>query len=93
MKVGGFFGFGFAGDAEKVFGLGNDEKMGVFVKDFNSGGETRFRGGKAVGANGNGIPGGQKEIELGDGAIIDGDGLKFKPSAELLLFFMRPSGK
>ena len=36
LEVGGFFRFGLAGDAEEVLGFGNDEKVGVLVKDFNA---------------------------------------------------------
>lgn len=36
LEVGGFFWFGLTGDAEEVLGFGNDEKVGVLVKDFDA---------------------------------------------------------
>jgi len=36
LEVGGFFRFGLTGDAEEVLRFGNDEEVGVFVKDFDA---------------------------------------------------------
>ena len=58
LEVGGFFWFGLTGDAEEVLGFGNDEKVGVFVKDFNSRGQTSFWGGESIGSNRDGISNG-----------------------------------
>lgn len=38
LKVGGFFGFGFAGDTEEVGGFLDDEEGGVFEEYFDTGG-------------------------------------------------------
>ena len=93
LKVGSFFGFGFAGDAQEVSGFLDDEEGGVFEEYFNARGKGSFRNGEAVGANGDGIADGERVIELGDGSAVDGDGLEFKPGTDLLLFLIGPSGE
>ena len=67
--------------------------MGIFKKDLNSGGEAGFGCGKAVGANRYSIAYRQGVIELGYGTAVDCHGLELEPSADLLLFFLWPSGE
>ena len=93
LEVGGFFWLGLAGDAQEVGGLLDDEERGVFEEYLNTRRKGSFRNGKAIGADGDGIPDGERVIELGDGSAVDGDGLEFKPGTDLLLFLIGPSGE
>lgn len=93
LKVGGFFGFGFTGDAEEIGRFFDDEEGGVLEEYLNTRRKGSFRNGKAIGADGDGIPDGERVIELGDGSAVDGDGLEFKPGTDLLLFLIGPSGE
>lgn len=93
LKVGGFFGFGFAGDTEEVGGFLNDEEGGVFEEYFDTGGQSGLGDGEAVGADGHNIARGERMIELSNGATIDGNGLEFEPSSDLLLLLVGPSGE
>ena len=93
LEVGGFFRFGLTGDAEEVLGFGNDEKVGVFVKDFNSRGQTSFWGGESIGSNRDRISDGYGMIELGNRAAIDGDGLKLEPGSDLFFLLVGPGAE
>ena len=93
LEVGGFFWLGLAGDAQEVGGLLDDEERGVFEEYLNAGGKGSFWNGEAIGANGDGIPDGERMIELGDGSAVDGHGLEFEPGTDLLLFLIGPSGE
>ena len=93
LEIGGFFGFGFAGDAQEVGGLLDDEERGVFEEYLNARREGSFWDGKAIGANGDGIADGEWVIELGNWATVDGDGLEFEPGTDLLLLLIGPSGE
>ena len=93
LKVGSFFGFGFAGDTQEVGGFLDDEEGGVFEEYFNTGGQSGLGDGEAIGADGHDIAWGERMIELGDGATVDGDGLEFEPSSDLFLLFVGPSGE
>ncbi len=77
LEVRGLLGFRLTGDTQQVLGFRNDEKVGVLVKDFNSRGQTGFRGGESIGSNRDGISYGYGMVELGYGAAIDCDGLEF----------------
>ena len=93
LKVGSFFGFGFAGDAQEVSGFLDDEEGGVFEEYFNTGGQSGLGDGEAIGADGHDIARGERMIKLSDGATVDGDGLELKPSSDLFLLLVRPSGE
>ncbi len=93
LEVGGFFGFGFAGDTEEVGGLFDDEEGGIFEEYLDARGKRSFWNGKAIGANGDSIADGERMIELGHWAAVDGDGLEFEPGTDLLLFLIGPSGE
>ena len=93
LEVGGFFGFGFAGDTEEVGRLLDDEERVVLEEYLNTRRKGSFWNGKAIGANGDGIADGQGVIELGDRSAVDGDGLEFEPGTDLLLFLIGPSGE
>ena len=93
LKIGGFFRFSLTGDAEQILRLRNDEKVGIFKKDLNSGREIRLGRGKAIGANGNGIANGKRMIELGDVASVDHHSLKLEPGSDLFLFLFRPGAE
>ena len=93
LEVGGFFWLGLAGDAQEVGGLLDDEERGVFEEYLNAGGKGSFWNGEAIGANGDGIPDGERMIELGYWSTVDGDGLEFEPGTDLLLFLIGPSGE
>ena len=93
LEVGGFLGFGFAGDTEKVGGLLDDEEGGVLEEYFNARGKGSFWNGEAIGANGDGIADGEWVIELGNWATVDGDGLELEPSSDLFLLLVGPSAE
>lgn len=93
LEVGSFFGFGFAGDTEEVGGLLDDQEGGVFEEYFNARGKGSFWNGEAIGADGDSIADGERVIELGNWATVDGDGLEFEPGTDLLLFLIGPSGE
>ena len=93
LEVGGFFGFGFTGDAEEIGRFFDDEERGVFEEYLNARREGSFWNGEAIGANGDGIADGEWVIELGNWATVDGDGLEFEPGTDLLLFLIGPSGE
>ena len=93
LKIGGFFRFGLTGDAEEVLRFGNDEEVRVFEENLDTGGKGGFGCGKAIGADGDGVSGGEGMIELGDGATVDRHGLKLEPGSDLFLFLFRPGAK
>ena len=93
LEVGGFFGFGFTGDAEEIGRFFDYEERGVLEENLNTRGKGSFWNGKAIGADGDGIADGEKMIELGYWATVDGDGLEFEPGTDLLLFLIGPSGE
>ena len=55
LEVRGLLGLRLTGDTQQVLGFGNNEEVGVFVKDFNSRGQTGFWGGESIGSNRDGI--------------------------------------
>ena len=93
LEIGGFFGFGFAGNTKEVGGLLDDKEGGVLEEYFYARRKGSFWDGKAIGANGDGVADGEWVIELGNWATVDGDGLEFEPGTDLLLFLIGPSGE
>ena len=90
LKVRGLLGFCLTGDTQQVLGFRNDEEVGVFVKDFNSRGQTGFWGGETIGSNRDRISDGYGMIELGYRTAIDCDGLEFEPCSDLFFLLLRP---
>jgi len=90
LEVRGLLGLRLTGDTQQVLGFGNDEEVGVLVKDFNSRGQTGFWGGETIGSNRDRISDGYGMVELGYRTAIDCDGLEFEPCSDLFFLLLRP---